>query len=118
MSKQGRYIHIFLFSYFFPDQEEFVYLLNLIKSKRVKNVWPDLGEQGWLNEVYLWEKFDIGHEYNMCASYLNLGMYKLLDNTNTIFHFAGPEFKPDKCQMKKPLKTLCNKWKNYTLRLQ
>ena len=23
------------------------------------------GEQGWLNEVYLWEKFDIGLQYNV-----------------------------------------------------
>ena len=23
------------------------------------------GEQGWLNEVYLWEKFDIGLEFNV-----------------------------------------------------
>ena len=100
----------------FTDQEEFLYLLNLIKSKRVKYFWPGLGEQGWLNEVYLWEKFDIGHEYNMCASYLKLGMYNQMHNTS-IFHFAGSEFKPDKCRMKKPLKILCNKWKKYKLGL-
>ena len=28
---------------------------------------PDGGDQGWLNSIYLWEMFDIGHEYNLMA---------------------------------------------------
>ena len=33
--------------------------------RRIRIRQPVGGEQGWLNEVYLWEKFDIGLEYNV-----------------------------------------------------
>ena len=39
--------------------------MNLLKSNRVKKRQPVGGEQGWLNEVYLWEKFDIGIQYTV-----------------------------------------------------
>ena len=95
----------------FSDQEEFLYLLNLIKSKKVKNFWPHLGEQGWLNEVYLWEKFDIGQEYNTCPSMLKKQQLLQLMHNATIIHFAGP-FKPDN-NCHKNWKTLCDKWNHY-----
>ena len=52
-----------------PDKEEFLYLINLKISNRVKirqsNDKDQPGEQGWLNEVYQFEKFDISLEYNV-----------------------------------------------------
>ena len=92
-------------------------MLNLVKSNRVRKVQPQLPDQDFLNEVYLWDKFDIGNEYNMCASVMNRGLYSLMDNA-TIFHFSGKQFKPaDRCQMKKPLKPLCDMWKRYRQKL-
>ena len=48
-----------------PDKEEFLYLINLKLSNRVKARESPPGEQSWINEVYLYEKFDIGFEYNV-----------------------------------------------------
>ena len=47
------------------DGEEYLHLLNLKKMKSVRVRQSVGGEQGWLNEVYLWEKFDIGLEFNV-----------------------------------------------------
>ena len=47
------------------DQEEFLYLLNLIVSPDVKKMYNLGGDQPWLNTIYKWEKFDIGQEYNV-----------------------------------------------------
>ena len=33
--------------------------------KKIRRRYPGGGEQDWLNEVYLWEKLDIGLEYNV-----------------------------------------------------
>ena len=86
--------------------------MNLIKSNSVKDPWPQMGEQGWLNMVYLWEKFDIGTEYNMLAStVLKLGVHNYMHNS-TIFQFLGP-LKPDKCPMEEPWLAVCNKWNHY-----
>ena len=98
------------------DKKEFLFLLNLVKSNRVRKVHPELPDQDFLNEVYLWDKFDIGTEYNTCASVMDRGLHSLMDNA-TIFHFSGPEFKPDKCNMKKSLQPLCDKWKHYRQKL-
>ena len=46
-------------------REELLYLLNLKVLGRVKVRQPVAGDQGWINEVYLWEKFNIGLEYNL-----------------------------------------------------
>ena len=48
-----------------PDREEFLNLINMKISKGIKVRRSTPGEQGWLNEVYLYEKFDIGLEYNV-----------------------------------------------------
>ena len=48
-----------------PDKEEFLYLINLKIYNSVKIRQSVQGDQGWLNEVYLYEKFDIGLEYNV-----------------------------------------------------
>ena len=89
-------------------------MLNLIKSKRVKNMRPDGGDQGWLNSIYLWEMFDIGHEYNVMAiTEKTLGHHKFMENA-TILHYAGGgrDFL-GKCPTTKPWLTACKKWKNY-----
>ena len=93
--------------------------MNLVKSGQVKIKRLRAGEQGWLNEVYLWEKIDIGFEYNVLAkNVLELGITNLTQNA-TIFHFAGAPYKPKHCRnMKQPWMSVCNKWKNYTQRLQ
>ena len=87
--------------------------MNLIKSKRVVNSRPELPEQGWLNEVYRWEKFDIGHEYNV------MGLTVTLIPNATIFHFAGLNWKPEKCPKPKKKQWLvaCQKWKHYREKL-
>ena len=88
-------------------------MLNIIKSKKVKNLKPQGGEQGWLNAIYLWEKFDIGHEFNLCsATVQNLGLQNFMHNA-TILHFAGNGLKLENCPTKKPWLTACNKWKHY-----
>ena len=89
-------------------------MLNLIKSKRVKNMRPDGGDQGWLNSIYLWEMFDIGHEYNLMAiTEQTMGHRKFMENA-TILHYAGGgrDFL-GKCPTTKPWLTACKKWKNY-----
>ena len=60
-------------------------MLNIIKSKRVRTLQPHKGDQGWLNAIYLWEKFDIGHEYNLLAKTAqNLGFKNLMENATPI----------------------------------
>ena len=49
----------------FSDFEEFLYLLNLRKARRPKLKGYDIYDQGFLNAVYLWEKFDIGLHFNV-----------------------------------------------------
>ena len=101
----------------FKDQEEFLYLLNLIKTKRVINATPDGGEQGWLNAIYLREKFDIGYEHNLCSGTVqDLGLGALMHNA-TIFHFAGRNLNLVNCPTKKPWLTACNKWELYRQKL-
>ena len=43
-------------------------MLNIIKSEKLnKGQGKDPVDQGWLNEVYRWEKFDIGPQFNALA---------------------------------------------------
>ena len=72
-----------------------------------------LPDQGWLNAVYLWEKFDIGQEYNTCASMLKKQQLLPLMHNATIIHFAGQDNKPDSCITEEPWGNLCEKWKRY-----
>ena len=91
-------------------------MLNLKKSKRARNRTPNLPDQGFLNEVYLWEKFDIGHEYNIVAGIvMNLGVHNLMHNA-TIFHFVG-KYKPKRCPVDQPWLAVCNKWNHYNNKL-
>ena len=46
-------------------REELLYLLNLKALGLVKVRQAVAGDQGWINEVYLWEKFNIGLQYNL-----------------------------------------------------
>ena len=78
-----------------------------------------MGDQGWINSIYLWEKFDIGHEYNLMAiTEKTLGHHKFMENA-TILHYAGggktflPRSQRDKCPTTEPWLTACNKWKHY-----
>ena len=48
---------------FCSDKEEFLFLLNLKKSRKVKT--EVLVDQNWLNEVYRFENFNIGLRYNV-----------------------------------------------------
>ena len=57
------------------DREEYLYLLNLKKMKKIRIRQSVGGEQGWLNEVYLWEKFDIGLEFNVRTGVMQVGYY-------------------------------------------
>ena len=45
------------------------------------------GEQDWVNEVYLWEKFDIGLEFNVRIGLMQVGHYqeKFSEKYNTIY---------------------------------
>ena len=108
------------------DQEEFLYLINLAKSKKVKYMGDDLlGEQPWLNEVYRWEKFYINSEYNLMPylweygeqwiSKLNISsnIYKSIQNA-TVVHFTGAN-KMNNCQ--ELILKLCNRWNNYKEKL-
>ena len=56
------------------DREEYLYLLNLKKMKKIQI--QKMGEQGWLNAVYLWEKFDIGLEFNVRIGVMQVGCYQ------------------------------------------
>ena len=115
----------------FLDQEEFLYLLNLLKSNRVKKRQPVGGEQGWLNEVYLWEKFDIGKQYinavhstvystgvqyNVRTGVVQRPGLHVFVNNATIFHFAWL-FKPDACPKQHPMLTACSQWRQYREKL-
>ena len=53
------------------DREEYLYLLNLKKMEKIRAT--NLGEQGWLNEVYHWENFDIGFEFNALIAVFEVG---------------------------------------------
>ena len=101
-------------------------MLNIIKSKKINDT--DLGEQGWLNEVYRYEKFDIGQQYNMVAfiaqqeivdfTSLNIttNIYRHIENS-TVVQFAGPGKTYLKYNCYGPILTICKKWKNYREKL-
>ena len=57
------------------DREEYLYLLNLKKMKKIRIRQSVGGDQAWLNEVYLWEKFDIGLEFNVRSGVVQVGLY-------------------------------------------
>ena len=81
---------------YFLDKEEFLYLLNLKHSDIVRpHPWSAGGEQGFINEVYLWERLDLGLDTNMFMHYVVDPRYKdIIDHLNvTIYHFAG--WKPE-----------------------
>ena len=67
-------LFIFIYLYFMSlDREEYLYLLNLRKMKGVEGRQKG-GEQRWLNKVYLWEKFDIGLEFNVRIGVVQVGL--------------------------------------------
>ena len=93
-------------------------MLNIIKSKRVRTLQPHKGDQGWLNAIYLWERFDIGQEYNLLAATAQfLGLENFMENA-TILQFAGPGLKLYNCPTEKPWLTACKKWEHYRQKLE
>ena len=88
-------------------------MLNLKKSKTVRNLWPQLPDQGWLNAVYLGEKFDIGQEYNLCMSFLEKQELLPFMHNAAIIQFSSQDLKPDICHTKYPGRSMCDKWKQY-----
>ena len=82
------------------DQEEFLYLLNLKASGIVEpHPWSAGSDQGFINEVYLWERLDIGLENNLFMHYLLDTKYTIFieELRPVIYHFAG--WKPEStCQ--------------------
>ena len=134
-------------SFHCSDQEEFLYLLNIITSKKsfyyyksqklnIEDQW--LADQSWLNEVYRWEWFDVGPQYNMqpliaqqkrfdileiIAQQYKMTMSNVVKNiyiqNATVIHFSGISnkgwFIMNNC--KEPILTVCNIWKNYSERL-
>ena len=58
------------------DREEYLYLLNLRKMKMIKKQQQG-GEQRWLNQVYLWEKFDIGLEFNLRTGVVQVSLSEI-----------------------------------------
>ena len=74
------------------DKEEFLYLLNLKKADIVRpHPWSAGGEQGFINEVYLWERLDLGLDNNLFLHYILESRYSIvIEHLNvTIYHFAG-----------------------------
>ena len=53
--------------------------------------WSAGGEQGFINEVYMWERLDLGLDNNLFLHYMLQPGYKMIiDHLNvTIYHFAG-----------------------------
>ena len=53
--------------------------------------WSAGGEQGFINEVYLWERLDLGLDTNMFLLYILDPRYTvIIEHLNvTIYHFAG-----------------------------
>ena len=83
----------------FSDKEEFLYLLNLKNADIVQpHPWSAGGEQGFINEVYLWERLDLGLDTNMFLLYILDPRYTvIIEHLNvTIYHFA--RHKPDTCK--------------------
>ena len=104
------------------DQEEFLYLLNL-KASGLQSQ-PRLvgggGEQGFINDVYLWERLDLSLEHNLFMHYFLDPKYTIFikDLRPVIYHFAG--WKPETtCQEaeKSVQWEPCNLYKSYARRL-
>ena len=56
------------------DENEFLYLLNLKHDDLIKPSRNQLGDQGFINEVYLWERLDLGLEHNTIVHLLQVDL--------------------------------------------
>ena len=54
------------------DQEECLYLLNLKLAEAVRPRRNEFGDQGFINEVYLWERLDLGLAHNTIVHLLQV----------------------------------------------
>ena len=100
------------------DLEEFLYLLNLKTSGIVQShPWAAGSDQGFINEVYLWERLDLGLDNNVFMHYLLDPKYTIFieDLTATIYHFAG--WKPETTCQEAERAEPCNLYKSYARRL-
>ena len=96
-------------------------MLNLKYDNQIKPSRNQLGDQGFINELYLWERLDLGLEHNTIVHllqviqeflyYLNiffvfqdLNYLKYTQNLSiAIYHFAGK--KPESA-----CETIANQW--------
>ena len=103
------------------DKEGFLYLLNLKAADIVQShPWAAGSDQGFINEVYLWERLDLGLEHNLFMHYLLDPKYTIFieDLRPVIYHFAG--WKPETtCQEaeKSVQWEPCNLYKSFARRL-
>ena len=63
----------------FEDQEEFLYMLNLKYHNLLHPRASKNSEQGFINELYLWERLDLGLEYN------NMIVCQVINNYQILF---------------------------------
>ena len=71
-------------------------MLNLKAAGIVQShPWAAGSDQGFINEVYLWERLDLGLEHNLFMHYLIDNKYTIFieDLRPVIYHFAG--WKPE-----------------------
>ena len=54
------------------DQNEFLYMLNLKNCDLIKPSRNQLGDQGFINELYLWERLDLGLQHNTIVHLLQV----------------------------------------------
>ena len=54
------------------DQNEFLYMLNLKNGDLIKPSRNQLGDQGFINELYLWERLDLGLQHNTIVHLLQV----------------------------------------------
>ena len=54
------------------DQNEFLYMLNLKHDNLIKPSRNELGDQGFINELYLWERLDLGLQHNTIVQFLQV----------------------------------------------
>ena len=101
----------------YVDAEEFLYLFNLRKARRPKLIGYDIYDQGFLNAVYLWEKFDIGLHFNVRSGVVQLPKMAVHVENATVFHFAWL-FKPDKCPPVHPMRKACYMWKYFRQKME
>ena len=105
------------------DPEEYLLLLNLKLQPALVKVHPEkdqFGEQGWLNEVYLEERLDIGMAYNAFTFIKHQfpAIWAQVEKNITIIHFAGNSKPGNGEPCPSEVEELCEQWRGYRARVQ